>query len=355
MSILILAASVVTSVTQGFGQVMRRSLGSDFILVPPSIAAWGTNVGAGPELSEALRGVEGVAVVSSLRFAPALANGTAVSLLGIDPTTYPQVSGLTFSEGDESAYDALTEGRTAILSPAAAVSLGATLGDEIELMTPTGPQRYRVVGVGGDYLNAKITTVYISHDNIAADFNRTEDVLIQANMAPGADAAAVEAGLKEAVRDFPQFRLIAGQEYIDQNLALFDSIFTALYILVLFLAVPSVIAMVNTLAIGVLERTREIGMLRAVGSTRGQVRRVVLAEALILAALGTIFGIAAGLYLGYMGVIALEAFGYPLTYIFPTAGVVIALVAGIIFGVLAAIIPARQASRLEIVQALRYE
>jgi putative ABC transport system permease protein len=355
MAILILAASVVSSVTAGFGEVMRRSLGSDYIFVPPSIAAWGNNVGAGPELSDALREVEGVAVVSSLRFAPTQANGASVSLLGIDPATYPQVSGLTFSQGDESAYLALVDGRTAILSPAAAVSLGATIGDEIELLTPTGPQLYRVVGVGGDYLNAKITTIYISQDNIAADFSRTEDVLIQANLAPGADRAAAEAGLKDALRDFPQFRLIAGQEYIDQNLALFDSIFVALYVLVLFLAVPSVIAMVNTLAIGVLERTREIGMLRAVGSTRGQVRRVVLAEALILAALGTLFGVVAGLYLGYMGVAALEAFGYPMTYIFPTTGVVIALVAGILFGVLAAIIPARQASRLEIVQALRYE
>ena len=84
-------------------------------------------------------------------------------------------------------------------------------------------------------------------------------------------------------------------------------------------------------------------------------KRQVLAEALILAALGTLFGILAGLYLGYMGVAALEAFGYPMTYIFPTMGVIIALVAGIVFGVLAAIIPARQASRLEIVQALRYE
>ena len=355
MAILILAASVVTSVTAGFGEVMRRSLGSDFILIPPSIAAWGNNVGAGSELADALRDVDGVEVVSSLRFAPTQANGAAVSLLGIDPDTYSQVSGLTFSEGDESAYAALAEGRTAILSPAAAVSLGATIGDEVELMTPTGPQLYRVVGVGGDYLNAKITTVYISHDNIAADFNRTEDVLIQANLAAGADRAAAEAGMKDALRDFPQFRLIAGQEYIDENLALFESVFAALYVLVLFLAVPSVIAMVNTLAIGVIERTREIGMLRAVGSTRGQVRRVVLAEALILAALGTIFGILAGLYLGYMGVAALEAFGYPMTYIFPTTGVIIALVAGIVFGVLAAIIPARQASRLEIVQALRYE
>ena len=236
MSILILAASVVTSVTAGFGEVMRRSLGSDFILIPPSIAAWGTNVGAGSELADALREVEGVEVVSSLRFAPTQANGAAVSLLGIDPVTYSQVSGLTFSEGDESAYAALAEGRTAILSPAAAVALGAAIGDEVELMTPTGPQLYRVVGVGGDYLNAKITTVYISHDNIAADFNRTEDVLIQANLAAGADRVAAEAGMKDALRDFPQFRLIAGQEYIDENLALFDSVFTALYVLVLFLA-----------------------------------------------------------------------------------------------------------------------
>ena len=205
------------------------------------------------------------------------------------------------------------------------------------------------------YLNAKITTVYISHDNIAADFNRTEDVLIQANLVAGADQEAAEAGLKAALRDFPQFQLIVGQEYIDQNMAIFDAAFAALYGLVIFLAVPSVIAMINTLAIGVIERTREIGMLRAVGSTRGQVRRVVLAEALILAALGTVFGIAAGLYLGYMGVAGLRAFGYPMDYIFPTTGVIIALVAGIVFGVLAAIIPARQASRLEIVQALRYE
>jgi len=355
VAILILAASVITSVTAGFGQVMRRSLGSDYIFVPPSIAAWGTNVGAGSELADALRAVDGVAVVSSLRFAPTQADGAAVSLLGIDPTTYPQVSGLTFSEGDESAYAALAEGRAAILSPAAAVALGATLGDEVELLTPNGPQPYRVVGVGGDYLNAKIITVYISHDNIAADFNRTEDVLIQANLAPGADQAAAEAGMKAALRDFPQFQLIIGQEYIDQNLALFDAAFAALYGLVIFLAVPSVIAMVNTLAIGVIERTREIGMLRAVGSTRAQVRRIVLAESLILAALGTVFGIVAGLYLGYMGVTAMQAFGYPMDYVFPTVGVVIALVAGIIFGVLAAIIPARQASRMEIVQALRYE
>jgi len=355
LAILIMAASVITSVTTGFGQVMRRSLGSDYLFIPPSIAAWGSNVGSSSKFADALRAVEGVEVVSSLRFAPTQIDGLAVSLLGIDPASYPQVSGLTFSEGDESAYDALNEGRTTILNSALAVRLGASVGDEIELVTPTGPQTYRVVGVGGDYLNAKIVTLYISQDNIAADFNRTEDVLLQANLAAGADRAAAEAGMQAAVRDFPQFRMISGQEYIDENLALFDNAFAAMYILVLFLAVPSLIAMVNTLAIGVIERTREIGMLRAVGATRNQVRMVVLAEALILAALGTVFGVAAGLYLGYMGVEIMRFAGYPMIYIFPTTGVIIALVAGLLFGVLAAIIPARQASRLEIVQALRYE
>ena len=356
LAILIMAASVITSVTSGFGEVMRRSLGSDYLFVPPSIAAWGSNVGSSSEFAEALRAVEGVEVVSSLRFAPTQAgDGVAVSLLGIDPATYPQVSGLTFSEGDESAYEALSAGRAAILNPVSALSTGVSIGDEIELLTPTGPQRYRVAGIGGDYLNAKIATVYISHDNIAADFNRTEDVLLQANLAAGADRAAAEAGMTAAVRDFPQFRMISGQEYIEENLTLFDTAFAAMYLLVLFLAVPSLIGMVNTLAIGVIERTREIGMLRAVGATRNQVRTVVLAEALILAALGTVFGVAAGLYLGYMGVEIMKFAGYPMVYIFPTTGVVLALTAGILFGVLAAIIPARQASRLEIVQALRYE
>jgi putative ABC transport system permease protein len=355
MAILIMAASVISSVTEGFTQVMRRSLGSDYIFIPPSIAVWGANVGSGADLAEALREVEGVEVVGSLRFAPTQVNDLSISLLGIDPATYPQVSGLTFSEGDESAYEALNEGRTAIISPIAGVTAGIGLGDEFELVTPTGIQTYRVVGVGGDYLNAKIPTIYISQDNIAADFNRTEDVLLQANLAEGADRAEAEAGMQGALRNYPQFRMISGQEYIDQNLAIFDAAFAAMYLLVLILAIPSLIAMVNTLAIGVIERTREIGMLRAVGATRRQVRTIVLAEALILAALGMGFGILAGLYMGYMGVGLMQAVGYPMDYIFPTTGVMIALVAGVLFGVLAAIIPARQASRLEIVQALRYE
>jgi putative ABC transport system permease protein len=277
-------------------------------------------------------------------------------MLGIDPATYPQVSGLTFSAGDEAAaYAALGQGRNIILNPMLASSVGAKVGNEVQLLTPTGYQAYRVVGIAGDYLNAKIATGYISHANIASDFNRQEDVLLQINLAPQADKEAVALALKETLKAYPQFRLINGQEYIDENLRIFNAAFVGLIALGIFLAVPSLIAMVNTLAIGVIERTREIGMLRAVGATRRQVRTIIVTEAVILAAIGTAFGVLTGLYMGYLGVQAVRAAGFPMEYAFPAGGVLLALAVGVLFGVLAAVVPARQAARLEVVQALRYE
>jgi putative ABC transport system permease protein len=121
-----------------------------------------------------------------------------------------------------------------------------------------------------------------------------------------------------------------------------------------FLAFPSLIAMLNTLTISVLERTREIGMIRAVGGTRMQVRRMVTAEALLLASVGTAFGILSGMYLGYVIIKGLDSL-IPMTYSFPLGGILAGIAIGLIFGALAAVIPARQAAKLQVVEALRYE
>jgi putative ABC transport system permease protein len=356
MAILVMAATVIASVTIGFERVLRKSLGSDYLLLPPAIAVWGNNVGAGQSLAETLRSVDGVAVVSTLRFARSRAGDLAVSVLGIDPATYPEVSGLTFTSGEEQeAYAALAEGRQVILNGLMWSTLRVKVGESIELLTPNGLRTYRVVGIATDYFNAKLATAYLSQSDLAADFGQTEDVLLQVNLDPSADRAAVELKLTEALRAYPQFRLVAGREYVEDNMAIFDAAFAGIAALGLFLAIPSLIAMVNTLAIGVIERTREIGMLRAVGATRRQVRSIVLAESLILAGIGSVLGVLAGLYLGYLGVEAMRALGYPMEYAFPAAGIWVAIAVGLGFGVVAAIVPARQAARLEIVQALRYE
>jgi putative ABC transport system permease protein len=213
---------------------------------------------------------------------------------------------------------------------------------------------YTIVAEGSDMLNAKITTAYISQANLDSDFGSTEDVFIQVDLAPGADHATADAAISALAYDYPQFKLISGTDYVGSMEAQATAAFSAVYILFAILAFPSLIAMLNTLTIGVLERTREIGMIRAVGGTRKQVRNMVLVEALLLAAIGTAFGILGGLYLGYVFVKGIEVI-FPLGYFFPAAGILAAIAFGLLFGVLAAIIPARQAARMDVVAALRYE
>jgi putative ABC transport system permease protein len=135
----------------------------------------------------------------------------------------------------------------------------------------------------------------------------------------------------------------------------FSSTIVIFDVLVAALALPSLLALVNTLAISVLARTREIGMLRAVGATRRQVRRMVMAESLLLSVIGTAFGAIAGLWLGYALVAAMGAVGWQMPYAFPWSGLVATVVVGIVFGVLAALGPARSASRLDVVAALHQE
>lgn len=187
------------------------------------------------------------------------------------------------------------------------------------------------------------------------DFRKSEDIFIQLNLEPGANAATVEPKLKKILADYPQFTLVSGKSYFEENRQLFDATFAVLYLLLGVLTAPSLIALLNTLAIGVIERTREIGMLRAIGATRRQVRSIVIVEALLLAALGTAFGLLAGLYLGYVMILGLSTGGYPVTYVFPAAGLLAATAIGLLLGVVAALVPARQAARMNIVRALRYE
>jgi putative ABC transport system permease protein len=354
LAVVVAAGGLVSSLSLTVLDVMRKSLGSDYLFVPPSVGVWASNVGANASLAQSLRALDAVQQVSTLRFAPATVNGQAVSLMGIDPAAFPEVSGLHFLQGSAAAYRDLAAGRALIANGAFLAATGARLGDTVEIVTSRGRVPYRVAAVGSDMLNVKITTAFVSQADLLADFGTTEDVFLQLNLRPGADAARADAQIRAAAADFPQFRIIAGKAYYAVLRTQLMAAYSGIYLLLALLALPSLIAMLNTLAIGVIERTREIGMLRAVGATRPQVRAMVVAEALLLAALGAFFGVLAGLYLGYVFVRALETL-FPLGYAFPAAGIVAAAAIGLLFGAAAAIIPARQAARLEIIHALRYE
>ena len=356
LAVIVGLGGLVFSLSGGFLGILQRSLGSDYLIMPPAVGVWGSDVGAKAVLAADLRAVPGVEVVSTMRYAAATINGKPVSLLGIDPRTYPQVASLTFQRGDaQEAYRALAEGRTLIANGIFAAQAGLEVGDVVRVATPTGAQEYRIAAVAGDYLNAKIMTAYISHDNLARDWRKTEDIFIQVNLAPGADAARAEDKMRAILEDYPQFKLVNGQAYYEENKQLFQAVFAVYFVILGVLAFPSLIALLNTLAIGVIERTREIGMLRAIGAERRQVKRMVVAESLLLAAIGTALGLVGGLYLGYVMVIGLSSGGFPVSYVFPYAGLIAAVAVGLLFGVLAALVPARQAAQMDIIRALRYE
>jgi len=367
LAIVVGAGGMMFSLTGTVMDLFTKTLGSDYLLIPPSIAIWKGDVGASESLKAKLASVPGVAAVSSLRYAPssipmASAKGgageTSVVVLGIDPIAFPQISGMDFQKGNaQEAFNALArDERNVIVNGILATTANLQVGDVISLATPAGQQEYKIVAIGGEVLSMKINTAYISQAVMKVDFYKSEDVFYQINLAPGADVATAEQWLNQIVADYPQFRLVAGREYTSEFRAQYDSLFVGVYALLAILSIPSLIAILNTLAIGVIERTREIGMLRAIGATRGQVWKTIVAEALLLSALGTAFGILAGLYLSYVFVEGLSATGiFKMAYVFPLAGVLTAIAAGLLFGVLAALAPARQAAQMQVIKALRYE
>jgi putative ABC transport system permease protein len=353
LAAIVAAGGIITSMKGTILEMVQDSLGSDYVFVPPSVGIWGSNVGASPQLAEDLQAVAGVETVSTLRFAPSQADGQMVSVLGIQPDEFQVVSGLFFMEGNRSAYQDIGSERALIANNVFMIGTGSNVGDSVKLQTSDGPVEYRIAAVASDLLNAKISTVYISQANLEADFGSSEDVFLQIDLETGVDREAAGAQIKALGANYPQFKVISGTDYYTTLVAQFQAAFSVIYILFAILAFPSLIAMLNTLTINVIERTREIGMIRAVGGTRRQIRNMVLAESLLLAAIGATFGILGGIYLGYVLVTAIEVI-FPMGYSFPISGILAAILIGLVVGVLAAVIPARQAARLEIIQALRY-
>lgn len=348
--------TVVQSIFAGFIGYIDKSLSADYMLIPQSIVLSQGNVAAGPRLTQEVRDTPGIGPVSTLRLSQGRVNGSDVQFIGIDPAGYAEVASFEWNApSNDSALAQLSSGRWLIANGIFAAQHGLNPGDAVSVDTPNGPRVYHVAGVGNDYLNAKLSTVYVSQDALEKDFGVTTDMLIMANRQPSADAGAVKARLQALVADYPAFKLYESAQWRDEQLTTFNQTMVIFYALIAALAVPSLLALLNTLAISVLARRREIGMLRAVGATRRQVRRMVMAESLLLSTIGTVFGALVGLWLGYAMVVAMGSIGWPMPYLFPWGGLVATLVVGVTFGILASLVPARSAARLDVVEALHQE
>jgi putative ABC transport system permease protein len=177
------------------------------------------------------------------------------------------------------------------------------------------------------------------------------DFLVYVKAKPGVDQAALRTELTSTVKPFLVVSVLDGAEFTDSQAEQVNILLYTIYALLALSVVIAVLGIVNTLALSVFERTREIGLLRAVGMTRRQLRRMITVESISTAVFGAVLGTALGLVLGITVQYGVRSQGLEVLSI-PWASLVIVLIAAGIAGMVAAVLPAWRAVRLDVLRAI---
>jgi putative ABC transport system permease protein len=303
-----------------------------------------------PDAANAVGKVPGVQVSTGLVQDKARAFGDKISVDGVDEQRIPSVFGFDWKSGSDSAYSKLGSGG-AIVTETFAEDHHLAMGD-----------RFRVTAIKGDRLGLtvagiskpdKFNPLAMGEVTIAKSvYDRSFTAERERYAFVAADGASRPA-LERALGSFPDVKLQSKSEFETDQSAWVDQILGIFYVLLGLAVIVSLFGIVNTLALSVLERTRELGMLRAIGMSRRQVRRMVRHESVVTALIGAVLGIAIGLFLAGLATAALSGEG--LRFAVPVGSLVAFTVVAAVAGVLAAIGPARRASRLDVLKALQYE
>jgi putative ABC transport system permease protein len=195
-------------------------------------------------------------------------------------------------------------------------------------------------------------SVVVSQDTFRAAIPRPRDQYAFVDAAGGASAETTKA-LEAAFASEQLAKIRDRDAYADFRAAGFSQVLNLLYVLLALSVVVSLFGIVNTLALAVFERTREVGMLRAVGMTRRQVRRMVRQESIMTSLLGAALGLPVGVALAALAIGSLAKYGVSMSL--PVSALVAFVAVAMIVGVLAAILPARRAGKLNVLAALQYE
>ncbi|MFA9401162.1 MAG: ABC transporter permease, partial [Acidobacteriota bacterium] len=298
--------------------------------------------------------VDGVEAASGQRYATALLGDKATSISSLEPATAADVVTFDWIEGSDESMTSLEDDQV-IVSEGVADSEGVGPGDRISITSQKGDTgEYEVTAITApgtlDLTGELIVTEKTIADAFGVDLNSSGLVKTE----PGADVDRVQEGIKDALeKPFPTVDVLNQQELKDTQQEQINALLAMIYVLLALAVVVSLVGIVVTLILSIHERTRELGMLRAVGMSRRQIRRMVRYEAVITAVLGAIAGLIIGVVFAFLLGIPLEGDGFALSYPIPTLIVILILTA--LAGVIAAIYPARKASRLDILEAISYE
>ena len=300
--------------------------------------------------SEAIAKTPGVLAVGNVRAGETLAFGGKINTTAVDPPT-AQMFNLDWKEGSTSVLSSLgADG--AFVDEDYAKSHHLTIGSPVPLTFPNGRQHlFDVTGIfdpptGGSPFG-RVTISTTAFDSLVDQPQNLYSFVLMRGGQTGANQAALD----RTLRDYPNAKVATRQKFIDNQISGLSSVLNILYVLLALSVVVSLFGIVNTLVLTVFERTREIGMLRAIGMTRRQVRRMIRHESVITALIGAAIGIVLGIVLAVLLIARVDF----IVLSIPVGQLIIFAIAAIVVGILAAIFPARRAARLNVLEALQYE
>jgi len=340
LALVAMVSTLGQSVKESLRATVASTLGADYVLnsgfMPFS-----------PAVAEAVKGTPGLAAVVPVRAGQAKIGEAGISYLqGIDPSGLQQVIKVTVLHGD---LQALTRGGIAV-SEKDAKKLGLKVGKQVPVTwARTGTHPLEVVAVYKD--NNFVGGYLVSDKTFDQNVTNKDLVGVAIKAKSGTPPAQSRAALEKALSDYPNIDILDQAELIAEQDNEIDNLLNAVTGLLVLSVLIAILGIINTLALSVVERTRELGLLRAVGLQRRQVRWMILSESVVIAVYGAILGILIGLAFGWAMVSALRDEGIT-EFAVPVSRLLIVLAVGALGGVLAALLPARRAARMDVLQAI---
>jgi putative ABC transport system permease protein len=332
-----------SSLKASFDAQLERSVKADFIVSAASFVPFSTSV------ADKVNDVPGVAAVEPFRQGGFHVNGATSLLTAVDPAMLDDVAtidvsaGSVASLGDEQVFvfdDVMNDH-------------GWQLGDTVPAaFSSSGSHPLTIVGTYAE--NGLVGDYLVSLGTFERYFPEQLDVFVMVKAAPGADTAVVQRDLEAATMDFGNIEVQDQTAFREKQAGLVNQLLGLVTALLAMAIVIALFGIVNTLGLSIFERTRELGLLRAVGMSRRQVKIMIRWESVIIAILGAVLGLAIGVFFGWALQQALANEGVTELRI-PVPRLMIYLIFAGLAGVLAAIWPARRAAKLNILEAVSYE
>jgi putative ABC transport system permease protein len=334
-------ATLVGSLLGSFNGLFDRSFQASYVV--------STNTGqpfpAGPA-EAAVQAAPGVTAMSGFAQAMVHLKGASKALSGIDPVQGPKVFRISMTKG---SLAPLAQGQL-LIDETTSTDDHVNVGDKLTMtFAASGDQTLTVAGVFQD--NQFLGSYVASNALIAQNTNSVRDSFVLVKTSSTTPAA--QDGLKKAVAGFPELKVRTGTQFKEDQKKAIKSLLYFIYALVALSIIIAMVGVINTLALSVLERTREIGLVRSIGMHRRQVRSMIRGEAVVVSILGAVLGLALGVALGAALVSTISGTGAGITQIVvPVATIVEVLIAVFFFAILAALFPAHRASKLDVLKAI---